>query len=250
LFKFYLANLNKITFQKNIMNQTKTFLFAGASSAIAKETALLLKKKGHKVIGISTKSDQPAYDELYTIDSYDFGNFPNIDGEIAGLVYFPGTINLKPFNRLTPSDFKTDFEINTLGAVAFVQAYLSQLKLSENASVVLISSVAVSTGMPFHASIAMAKGALEGLTKSLAAELAPGIRVNCVAPSLVNSPLGNKFINTPEKIEQMQKRNPLRKIGEPIDVANAVCFLLTAESAWVSGQIIAVDGGMNSIKNG
>lgn len=250
MFKFYLANLNKITFQKNIMNKTKTYLFAGASSAIAKETALLLKKKGYKVIGISTKPDESAYDEFYPVDGYEFGKFPVIDGELSGLVYFPGTINLKPFNRLTPVDFKTDLEINTLGAVAFVQAYLSQLKQSTEASIVFISSVAVSTGMPFHASIAMAKGAIEGLTKSLAAELAPGIRVNCVAPSLVNTPLGQRFINTPEKTEQMQKRNPLRKIGEPLDVANAVSFLLTAESAWVSGQIIAIDGGMNSIKNG
>lgn len=232
------------------MNQSKTYLFAGASSAIAKETQISLSSKGHKVIGISTKSAESAYDDFYEIENYDFGNFPSIEGEIDGLVYFPGTINLKPFARLTKEDFKKDYEINASGAVAFVQAYLGNLKKAENASIVFISSVAVGTGLPFHASIAMAKGAIEGLTRSLAAELAPSIRVNCIAPSLVNTPLGNKFINTPEKIEQMQKRNPLRKIGEPKDIANAVSFLLTEESAWVSGQIIAIDGGMNSIKNG
>jgi 3-oxoacyl-[acyl-carrier protein] reductase len=232
------------------MNPSKTYLLAGVSSAIAKETAMILQKEGHKVIGISTKAMEYDFDEFYQVEKYEADNFPIITSEIDGLVYFPGTINLKPFARFTTNEFLTDLEINTLGAAAFVKAYLSQLKQSENASIVFISSVAVQTGMPFHASIAMAKGALEGLTRALAAELAPGIRVNCVAPSLVNTPLGEKFINTPEKTEQMQKRNPLRKIGEPKDVARAITFLLTQESAWVTGQIIAIDGGMNTIKNG
>jgi NAD(P)-dependent dehydrogenase (short-subunit alcohol dehydrogenase family) len=137
-----------------------------------------------------------------------------------------------------------------LGAVAFVQAYLNNLKKAENASIVFISTVAVSIGLPFHSSISMAKGAIEGLTKALAAELAPSIRVNCVAPSLVNTPLGDKFINTPEKLEAMQKRNPLRKVGEASDVANAIAFLLGKESSWINAQTIAVDGGMNNLKIG
>ena len=208
------------------MNTSKTFLFAGASSAIAKETALLLQEQGHQVIGISTKPSQYNYNEFYEVDSYTFGGFPILETAIDGLVYFPGTINLKPFARLTQAEFLKDLEINSLGAVA------------------------VSTGMPFHASISMAKGAIEGLTKALAAELAPSIRVNCVAPSLVNTPLGNKFISTPEKLEQMEKRNPLRKVGDPKDVANAIAFLVSENAAWVSGQILAVDGGMNTLKNG
>lgn len=232
------------------MTVTKTYILAGASSAIAKQTAIFLKEKGHHIIGISTKSKDFDYDEFYQVTSYDFGNFPTIEKPIDGLVYFPGTINLKPFARLTSAEFNHDLSVNSLGAVAFVQAYLLNLKKSENASIVFISSVAASTGLPFHSSIAMAKGAIEGLTKALSAELAPNIRVNCVAPSLVNTPLGNKFINTPEKIDAMQKRNPLRKIGEPSDIANAIVFLLLEQSAWVTGQVLAVDGGMNTIKNG
>lgn len=227
-----------------------TFLFAGASSAIAKETAKLLQSKGNKIIGISTKASDYAYDEFHQIEKYEHGNFPNIDADLDGLVYFPGTINLKPFHRLTSSDFSNDFSINALGATAFVQAYLNNLKKAENPSIVFISTVAVSIGLPFHSSISMAKGAIEGLTKALAAELAPSIRVNCVAPSLVNTPLGDKFINTPEKLEAMQKRNPLRKVGEAGDVANAIAFLLGKESAWISAQTIAVDGGMNNLKIG
>jgi 3-oxoacyl-[acyl-carrier protein] reductase len=228
----------------------KTYLFAGASSAIAKESAQLLQAKGHKVIGISTKEKDFNYDEFYQIESYNFGSFPLLENPIDGIAYFPGTINLKPFHRLKPEEFITDFNINTLGAVAFTQSYLGNLKKAEKSSIVFISTVAVGIGMPFHSSIAMAKGAIEGLTKSLAAEYAPSIRVNCIAPSLVNSPLAEKFVSSPEKIESMQKRNPMQKVGDPIDVANAVIFLLGNESGWVSGQIMAVDGGMSTLKNG
>ena len=228
---------------------SKTYLFAGASSAIAIETGKLLKAKGHKVIGLSTKEVHEFYDDLYRIEKYKFAAFPEITDAIDGLVYFPGTINLKPFARLNESDFINDFEINSLGAVAFLQAYLNNLKKSQTGSIVFISSVAAGIGLPFHSSIAMAKGALEGLTKALAAELAPAIRVNCVAPSLANTPLGERFINSPDKIEQMKKRNPLQKVGAPVDVANAIFYLLSDESAWVTGQVLSVDGGMSKIKN-
>ncbi len=228
----------------------QTFLLAGASSAMAQCTAKYLQEKGHKVIGISTKPCVYNYDFFYQIENYTFENFPAIDGDIHGIVYFPGTINLKPFKRITAAEFTADLNINTLGAVAFTQAYLNNIKKVNSASIVFISSVAVSTGLPFHASISMAKGALEGLTRALAAELAPTIRVNCVAPSLVNTPLSDKFINTPEKLDVMQNRNPLRKIGQAADVANAIVFLLSNESNWISGQTIAIDGGMNNLKNG
>jgi 3-oxoacyl-[acyl-carrier protein] reductase len=227
-----------------------TYLFAGASSAMAKATAILLINKGHQVIGISTHEVDGIYNKLYPIEKYGFGQFPIIETSLDGIIYFPGTINLKPIGRLSEIDFKQDYEINALGAAAFVQAYLPQLKKSDQASIVFISSVAAQMGMPFHSSIAMAKGALEGLTKSLAAELAPSVRVNCIAPSLVDTPLGSKFLGSPEKIEQMEKRNPMRKVGTINDMAEALSFLLLPTSAWLTGQVIALDGGMGTIKNG
>ncbi len=227
---------------------SKTYVFAGASSKTAIACAQLLQNKNNKVIGISTKEKTFAYDEFFQIENYAFGAFPKLNGAIDGLVYFPGTIQLKPFQRISEKDFIHDYQINSLGAVAFAQAYLPDLKNGTTPAIVFISSVAAQTGMPFHSSIAMAKAAIEGLTKALAAELAPGIRVNAIAPSLSNTPLAEKFINSPEKLEASEKRNPLKKVGEACDLANAIAFLLGEEAAWISGQILPVDGGMGTLK--
>ncbi|MEO6901677.1 MAG: SDR family oxidoreductase [Bacteroidia bacterium] len=227
---------------------SNTYLFAGASSSMAIKTAEQLQGMGHKVIGLSTKESTFDYDHFYKIEKYEQACFPTFADVLDGVVYFPGTINLKPFNRLTTQDFINDFNINALGAASFVQAYLSQLKQSTKAAIVFMSTVAVQTGMPFHASIAMAKGAVEGLTRSLAAELAPNIRVNCIAPSLTATPLADKFINTPEKIEASEKRNPLKKVGTAAELAEAIAFLLSEKSSWITGQVIAVDGGMGTLK--
>ncbi|MBL7833199.1 MAG: SDR family oxidoreductase [Cyclobacteriaceae bacterium] len=228
---------------------SKNFLFAGASSAIAQQTGPLLQQEGHRVLAISTKPLTDGYDQSFLIERYSQGSFPVIEEPLDGLVYFPGTINLKPFNRLTPADFTRDYEINALGAALFIQQYLPNLKKTESASIVLISSVAASLGLPFHGSISMAKAALEGLTKALAAEFAPSIRVNCIAPSMVDTPLASKFVDTPEKRDQLAKRNPLRKIGTPADVANMISFLLRDQSQWMTGQVLGVDGGMAALKN-
>jgi NAD(P)-dependent dehydrogenase (short-subunit alcohol dehydrogenase family) len=182
------------------------------------------------------------------VEKYTMGSFPKIEEKINGLVYFPGTINLKSFGQLSMQDFEQDFSIHVLGAVAFVKSYLNQIEKDGKSSIVFISSVAGSVGMPFHCSVSISKAALEGLTKSLAAELAPHIRVNAIAPSLVNTPLGERFINTPEKLSAIEKRNPLRKVGSALDIANAIHFLLTEQSSWITSQVLGVDGGMNNIK--
>ncbi len=225
-----------------------TYLFAGASSAMAVQAATLLKEQGHKVIGISTKEDVGNYNQWHKVANYTFGAFPAMDAVIDGLVYFPGTINLKPFHRINENDFTTDYAISALGAAAFVQAYLPNLKKSNIASVVFISTVAVGTGMPFHASVAMAKGAVEGLTLSLAAEYAPKIRVNCVAPSLTDTPLAERLLASEDKTEAAKNRNPLKKIGTPNDLAQAITFLLGENASWITGQVLAVDGGMNKLR--
>lgn len=228
--------------------EQKTYVFAGASSYIAKAAAVLLTAQGHRVIGLTTKDTLSGYTEAYTVTDYNPGSYPAIEGAIHGLAYFPGSINLKPFNRLSTADFTTDFAVSALGAAGFVQAYLPNLKAAGNASVVFISTVAVGTGMPFHASVAMAKGALEGLTRSLAAELAPHVRVNCVAPSLTETPLAAKLLGSPEKKTAAQLRNPLKKVGTPEEVAQPIAFLLQDNSAWITGQILNTDGGMGSLR--
>jgi 3-oxoacyl-[acyl-carrier protein] reductase len=227
---------------------SNTYLFAGSSSLMALKTAQLLQREGHKVIGISTKENIFGYDDFYQIEKYEQTHFPKLAHVLDGIVYFPGSINLKPFHRFTAQEFINDYTINALGAVSFLQAYLSNLKQSPKASIVFISSVAVQSGMPFHASIAMAKGAIEGLTKTLAAELAPNIRVNCIAPSLTATPLADRFINTPEKMEASEKRNPLKKVGTANELAEAIAFLLSEKSSWITGQVLAVDGGMGTLK--
>lgn len=180
-----------------------------------------------------------------TQDKLENSMFPEV---IDGLVYCPGSINLKPFHRLTEDDFFKDWQINFMGAVKIIQALLPNLKKSEGASIILFSTVAVSVGMPFHASISAAKGAIEGLAKSLAAELAPKIRVNCLAPSLTKTSLSEKLVNTPEKVEQSGKKHPLQRIGKAEDIAEIASFLLSEKSSWMTGQIIHVDGGLSTLK--
>lgn len=168
--------------------------------------------------------------------------------ELHGFVYCPGSINLRPFKGLKPTTFQADFEINVLGAVKALQSVEKNLQNSGQASVVFFSTVAVQTGMPFHASVAAAKGAIEGLTRSLAAEWAPKIRVNCIAPSLVNTPLADKFLNNEAKVEKASERHPLQRVGSPKEIAEAVSFLLGEKSGWMTGQILGIDGGIGSLK--
>jgi 3-oxoacyl-[acyl-carrier protein] reductase len=219
----------------------KHFLLVGASSAIAQTTKSTLLAKGYQVTQLSRVESFSDYELTDYISA-----LPSIDTRFDGIVYFPGSINLKPFRSLKLEDFQSDFNIHVLGAVNVLKTY--QSNLNEGASVVLISSVAATTGMPFHASVASVKAALEGFARSLAAEWAPKIRVNVVAPSLTITPMAEKLTNTPEKIEAGAQRHPLKRLGNPSDLAHAISFLLGDDSAWITGQVLPVDGGMGRLK--
>jgi NAD(P)-dependent dehydrogenase (short-subunit alcohol dehydrogenase family) len=168
---------------------------------------------------------------------------------LSGLVYAVGTITLKPVSRVAPADAERDFRVNALGALAAVQAALPALRAQgPGASIVLFSTVAVQRGFPMHASIAMAKGAVEGLTRALAAELAPEIRVNAIAPSLTRTPLAESLTKNAAMAEAIARQHPLRRLGEPEDAASLAAFLLSPESGWITGQVIAVDGGRAALE--
>ncbi|SHF45972.1 SDR family NAD(P)-dependent oxidoreductase [Chryseobacterium takakiae] len=230
----------------------KTIVIVGCGSGIGFEAAKILSEK-YDIIGISrTKSPElekinlKLYEKDIVSDNLDDIAFPDV---IDGLVYAPGSINLKPFNRLSEEDFKHDFTINVLGAVKCIQKLLPNLKKSGNASIVLYSSVAAKTGMPFHASVASSKCAVEGLTRSLAAEFsAQKIRVNAIAPSLTDTPLASQLLSTPEKREASAKRHPLQRIGNANEIARLTAFLLSDDTSWITGQVFGIDGGLGTIK--
>ena len=173
----------------------------------------------------------------------------NVPESLNGIVYCPGSINLKPFNRYSEKELLDDIKINVIGFLKILSSYKNKLLNGENPSVVLFSSVAATKGIPFHTQVAFSKGAIESVAKTLAAELAPKIRVNVVAPSLLETPLSAKFLNTETKVENNIKRHPLKKIGEPSDISSVVDFLLSENAKWMTGQIIHVDGGISTLSN-
>lgn len=225
--------------------KNKNVVIVGGNSGIGKATVEILKKQGANLF-LYSKSGEGTI----TLDTAsDFQEMPNLPEVIDGVVYCPGTIILKPFHRISIADFQKELEVNFLGAVRVLQACMKGLKKSDQASVVLYSTVAVQTGMGFHAGISSAKGAIEGLTRSLAAEWAPShIRVNAIAPSLTDTPLASALLSTEEKKEASNKRHPLGRIGKPEDIASSTVFLLSPQSSWITGQILHLDGGMSSLK--
>jgi 3-oxoacyl-[acyl-carrier protein] reductase len=179
-----------------------------------------------------------------TTDTLDMSKLPEA---IDGLVYCLGSINLRPFKGLKLEVFEQDLQINFISLVKVIQSILPNLVASNQSSIVLFSSVAASMGMPFHTSVAAAKGAIEGFAKALAAEYAPKIRVNVIAPSLTDTPLADKFLNNDVKREKSAERHPLKRVGTSDDMAQMASFLLSSKSSWISGQVFHVDGGMSTL---
>jgi len=232
------------------MIENKNILIIGGSSGIG--LALAEHLAPHNTIYVASRSGEAvhhlnvqhiAFDA--TQEELDVSRLPEV---LHGFVYCPGSINLRPFKGLTVEAFQSDFELNVLGAVRSLKSVLSQLSASGNAAVVFYSTVAVQTGMPFHSSIAAAKGAIEGLTRSLAAEFAPKIRVNAIAPSLVDTPLALKFLNNDTKVEKANERHPLGRVGNAQEIAQATAFLLGEESSWMTGSVLQLDGGIGNLK--
>ncbi|MBT8189928.1 MAG: SDR family oxidoreductase [Bacteroidia bacterium] len=229
----------------------RNIVVIGGSSGIGKEIVQILSNSGNGVFATyrnTTPEISSGNVEYQFLDVTEDEIKLNLPDEIHGLVYCPGTINLKPFSRIRPESFLKDYEIQVVGAIKIIQELLPKLKVG-GASVVMFSTVAVQKGFNFHSQVSASKGAIEGLTRSLAAELAPTIRINCIAPSLTDTPLAGKLLNTEEKRHSNGQRHPLKRIGTPADIAEATSFLLSDKSSWVTGQIIHIDGGMSSINN-
>lgn len=229
------------------------YLIIGGTSGIGLELTTSLLAESHTVYVVArTNRNLPYNDNLIFIQGdastkeFAIAGLPDV---LHGLAYCPGSINLRPFNRLTDEDFLSEYNLNVMGAIRTLRQTVNALKAAQGASVVLFSTVAAQTGMPFHASIASAKAALEGLARSLAAEYASAnIRFNCIAPSLTDTPLAEKLLATPEKREASAKRHPLNRVGTPADMAQAALYLLSPQSGWVTGQTLAVDGGMAKLR--
>ena len=233
--------------------EAKNIFIVGGSSGIGLAVVKKLNDNHHKLYVGSRSGDNladiPDVRHLEMDVTQDSLNFDPLPEQLHGLVYCPGTILLRPFQRIAPEDFRNDFEVNLLGAVKAIQGCLKKLKKSPaGASVIMFSTVAVKTGMPFHASVASAKAAVEGLTRSLAAEFSPRIRVNAIAPSLTDTPLAESLLSSEDRQKASAERHPLKRIGRPQEIAGLVRYLLSDEGSWITGQVLHVDGGMSSLR--
>lgn len=231
------------------LNQIENLLVVGASSGIGEQIFKQAKEKQIRVFTLGRQFIESNGHCFFDATNPSFEIPSDWPDSFSGLVYCPGTINLKPISRLTTNDFLTDFQINVLGFVSVIQAFLPKLKKAGGSSVLVFSTVAAKIGLGFHASIAASKGGLQSLAVSLAAELAPlKIRVNVIAPSLTNTKLSQNLLNSPEKIEASAKRHPYQKVGSAAEIATTALHLLGPDSEWITGQIISIDGGLGSLR--
>ncbi|KAA2217156.1 SDR family NAD(P)-dependent oxidoreductase [Maribacter flavus] len=224
----------------------KTILLIGGSHGIGLDVVDQLKETHNLLVASRTELPESHKNINHiqfdaTEDVLNMDDIPNLDG----FVYCPGSINLKPFKMISLETFENDMEINFFGLIRVVKDIIPKMK--DDSSMVFFSTVAVSNGMPFHTSVAAAKGAIEGFAKSLAAEYAPKVRVNVVAPSLIDTPLASRLLNNDKKRESMGERHPLKRVGKPEDIGNIVSFLLSDKSSWMTGQVIGVDGGISTL---
>ena len=227
----------------------KNILLIGGSYGIGSSLAQILAENNQVIIASRSKPENDLNNVKHITfdasnDEIDLNQLPET---IDGFVYFPGSINLRPFKGLSIDSFKQDLEINVISLIKVLKSILPKLNTSDNPSLVFLSTVAVTQGMPFHSSVATAKGAIEGLAKSLAAEYAPKIRVNVIAPSIVDTPLANRFLNNETKVQKSAEKHPLNRVGNKEDIAEIISFLLSEKSSWMTGQILNVDGGLSTI---
>ncbi len=225
----------------------KNIVIIGGSKGIG-NAILLQQLETNKVYNISRNAPEISHPNLthYSLDVLK-DILPEIEN-IDCLIYCPGSINLKPIGSLSIDDFRNDFEINVIGAVKTIQKYLPVLKKGINPSIVLFSTVAAKLGMPFHASIATAKAGVEGLVKSLGAELASVVRVNAIAPTITETSLSAGILRNDRMKENMMERHPMKSYLKPEEVAQMANYLISDHAKSISGQVFEMDYGIVSFK--
>lgn len=194
------------------------------------------------------EADLPDKVNPITYDVLGEEKLEGLPDELHAMAYCPGSINLQPFKRFSVEDLRKEIELNYLGGVKVLLQIIDKLKRTKSGSVLFFSTVAVQMGLPFHSAVSASKGALEGLVRSLAAEYAPSVRFNAIAPSLTDTPLAKNLLSSDKKRESNAERNPMKKIGTPQDIANVGAYLLSDRSDWVTGQVMGIDGGMGSTR--
>lgn len=228
----------------------KNYLIIGGSTGIGLSLSDQLSKQGHRVYATYRNTEVTSSDISYHhLDiSQEAFSLDFLPDTLDGVAYCPGSINLLPFARIKPTAFVEDYQLQVVGAVKVLQAVLPRLKKSSSASVVLFSTVAVQAGFPFHAQVSASKGAIEGLTRALAAELAPMIRVNAIAPTITDTPLAGRILSTEDKKEANAQRHPLKRVGSAEQVATMTSFLLSDDSLLISGKVLSLDAGMANLR--